>query len=61
MKCPKCKKGLENVNVYSEALQIAELNDNSIISYGSVEEIFETLRIECPFCGKEITKLIKDD
>ena len=50
-KCPSCDKELDNVRVYSECWQNATLKGNSIEDYGSVEELTETIAIECPHCG----------
>jgi len=57
--CPGCKKALDDVRVYSEAYQIGELQGNKIVVYGSVEELTETVGIECPECGKDIMNLIE--
>ena len=61
--CPKCKAKLDNVNVYSQCLQCGELDGNKVDSYrrSSVEEVLETLAIECPECGADITKLIEEE
>jgi DNA-directed RNA polymerase subunit RPC12/RpoP len=60
MKCPKCKKEIDSVRIYSQCYQVGELKDNKIINYGSVEEILETLGIECPECSEDITKHIEE-
>lgn len=58
MQCPKCKAIINTVNVYSQCYQKASLNDEGIVSdYGSVEEILETMAIECPECAEDITKI----
>jgi len=61
MKCPKCKKEIERVNVYSECRQTAWLKGNKIDTYDSVEEVLDTTTgIECPECGEDIKKYIKE-
>lgn len=51
MKCPDCKKEIKKVLVYSECFQIGILEKNKIVECGSIEEITETIAIECPKCG----------
>lgn len=53
-KCPKCFKDIESVRVYSECYQIAMLDGLKIKDWGSVEEITETIAIECPECSQDI-------
>jgi hypothetical protein len=62
MKCPKCKKEIEEVNVIGECWQVATLEEgtNIIEEYGEVEDILKTIRIECPECQKDITKHVKE-
>ncbi len=54
MKCPNCKKEIEKVRVYSEAWQWATLKGKEIDEYGSIEEVLETICVECPECNTEI-------
>lgn len=58
-KCPECGAELERVNVISECWQKAELKGDKITDYGSVEDILDTLYVECPECQAKITKYIK--
>ena len=58
MKCPKCKKEIEYVNVISTCWQKAELKGNEIVDYGEVKDIEKLLFIECPECQAKITKYI---
>jgi len=61
MECPNCHTKLEYVNVYSQCVQKADVDDKGIITdYGFVDEVMETLDIECPRCSKSIRKLIKE-
>ena len=60
MKCPKCKENIEYVNVISRCRQEGELKDNRIVDYGSVEEIEETLSIECPLCQEDLSDMIEE-
>lgn len=59
-KCPKCKKPIENVRVYSECYQMATLNGLKITEYGTVEEVLETKSIECPECSQDIKEHIEE-
>jgi hypothetical protein len=59
MNCPLCKKEIDSVNVISRCWQVAELDGNKIVEYGSVEEIYPANKIECPKCLGDITKYIK--
>jgi hypothetical protein len=58
MKCPKCKKEINEVCVYSQCFQYATLKDKQIVEYGAVEEILNTERIECPLCQADLTNLV---
>jgi uncharacterized protein (UPF0212 family) len=61
MKCPECGKDLNSVNVYSQCLQKADIDeDGNITNYGSVETVLDTQGIECPFCANDITNLVKE-
>jgi len=60
MKCPNCKEEIDCVRVYSECYQIGALEGNKIVDYGSVEEITETVGIECPKCGHDIRLLVEE-
>lgn len=61
MKCPKCKKRIEQVYVISECEQVADIDENGkITGYGSVEEISSTIKILCPKCQKTITRYIEE-
>jgi DNA-directed RNA polymerase subunit RPC12/RpoP len=60
-KCPNCGEEITSVNVILKCWQKAEIDENGkIIDYGSVEEIFDSLFIECPECLAKITNFIKD-
>jgi DNA-directed RNA polymerase subunit RPC12/RpoP len=55
MKCPECKKELTSVDLYSKCWQKVDIDkEGRTTTYGPVEEILETLSIECPYCQKEI-------
>lgn len=58
-KCPKCGKEITSVNVISNCWQKAELEGNKIVDWGSLEDILDTLFIECPECQAQITKHIE--
>jgi len=59
MICPNCKKEISRVRVYSEAWQWGELEGNSIVSYGSCEELLETVSIKCPECSEELIDVVE--
>lgn len=60
MKCPKCKKQISYVNIISNCWQKAYLKGNKITEYDSIEDVLDTLFIECPECQAKITKYIKE-
>ncbi len=61
MKCPHCKKEILIVTVISECWQKADVNENGrIVEYGSVEEVLETVKVECRNCFGDITDIIED-
>ena len=47
MKCPKCNKYIDTVNIISECWQKAELKENEIIKK----------KKKCISCGKKITNI----
>lgn len=62
MKCPHCKKKVEEVNVYSEAKQKASVDsEGHTIYYGDIDFVGETYDIECANCGESIYDLITED
>ncbi len=56
MICPECNEEIKTVKVYSQCWQKAELKENYVINYGVIEEILETVEIECPKCFGDITQ-----
>ena len=59
--CPKCKKEITRVNVISKCWQKANIdNKGKITEFESVEEVMNTLFIECPECLKDITDYIEE-
>ena len=61
MKCPKCKHKLTRVNVISECWQKAWVDaKGKITEYGSVEEVTDTLFIECPDCFVKLDKVVRE-
>ena len=61
MKCPECKKELEYVHLYSQAFQKPTIDkEGRIIEYGCVEELLETMSIECPFCAADIGEEVQE-
>lgn len=59
MKCPNCKKEIEKVRIYSECWQYGTLEKNTVSDYGSIEDILETVAIECPECNADIINSIE--
>lgn len=61
MNCPNCGKELHEVKVYSQCVQDAEIDkDGNVTDYSSVEDILETLAINCPYCLEDIADLITE-
>ena len=61
MKCPKCKKEIETVNVISECWQKGNVEGNKIIDSGSIEEKLDVVKIEHRDndCWADITDIIE--
>lgn len=60
MKCPNCNKELTRVNVISECWQKADVDSKGrITNHWGVEEILDTLNIECPECYADISVVIQ--
>jgi DNA-directed RNA polymerase subunit RPC12/RpoP len=58
MNCKECNKKVDQVRVYSEAWQYADVDDKGhITDYRPVEEVTDnTLAIECEYCGYNFLK-----
>jgi len=56
--CPECKKKMNRVYVYSQCRQIGEVRGTRIVDYGTVDEVLETLGIECPNCAADLMGLL---
>lgn len=60
--CPRCNEKLEKVVVLSECKQFGYVDeDNNIRNYSSVENIFETIAIECEHCGQNLMGVVKEN
>ena len=62
MKCPKCKKEIETVNIISECWQKAFVDKKGFAEdIGGVEEVLDTVKVEHRDndCLADITKIIK--
>lgn len=62
MKCPLCKKVIEDVFVISEFTQLGLLKGNTIVEYDNDvdDPIGVTIRILCRDCFGDITKFVKE-
>jgi len=62
MKCPKCKKEISYVCVYTEALRkgFLEGTSNRVGAYGNVRVLESTTGILCPKCGEDISTAIDE-
>ena len=55
MTCPKCKKSIDYVRIYSEIWQKGYLEDSRVVSYGRLQdETDEATDVECPECHNQI-------
>jgi predicted nucleotidyltransferase len=61
MICSNCKTEITTVRVYSQCYQSARVQGEKIVDYGAVEEILETLGIECSICGYDLSGAIKEE
>lgn len=60
MKCPRCGKEITMVNVISYCWQKGYLKGNKIVDYGSIEEILDRSKLECPECFTDISVYIEE-
>lgn len=54
MICPSCKKEIKFVWIYSQCRQKGTLKGNTVDNFGAVEEVLETMAVECPECSNEV-------
>ena len=66
MKCPKCNKEIEHVDIESDygSSSVGYLKGNKIVEYEMVEgavgdEFSEIISIECPECSKDISDSVE--
>ena len=59
MKCPKCKKEINWVYVFKEFKSRGHLEGNKIVNY-NLQEPINTIAIECPECGEDISAVIDE-
>jgi DNA-directed RNA polymerase subunit RPC12/RpoP len=59
MKCPRCGKQIEFVNVYSPCVQRGTLKGKTIVDYTDTEVLQDTTGIECPECCEDIREFVK--
>ena len=74
MKCPKCNKEIDHVDItsdygsssvgYLEGNKVGCLKGNKIVEYEMIvrcmgEEFSELISIECPECNKDISDVVE--
>lgn len=59
MKCPKCNKEIDHVDVFAVCYQKGHLIGNEITGYSSLN-IESTQNINCPECHEDISTAIKE-
>lgn len=66
MKCPKCKKEIDHVDIISDygSSSVGYLKGNKIVEYEIVktetgEELSELTFIHCPECSKDISDSVE--
>ena len=59
MKCPKCGKEIDCVNVYTEVKQRCIIEGYKIVMYGEEDKLDFPSGIECPECKEDITGYIE--
>lgn len=66
MKCPKCKKEIDHVDIISDygSSSVGYLKGNEIVEYEVIkrrmgEEFSEIISIECPECGEDISDSVE--
>jgi len=62
MKCPSCDNDITAVNVYSNTLCTARVDDNGVITLYNMDDapIIDTDRLECQHCGYNLTDIIAE-
>ena len=61
MICPYCHEEIDYVVVRSEGWQKGFLEGNRINNYGTVEEMYSTIDIECPKCQHSLMSDVIED
>ena len=60
MKCPKCKLPIGYVNIYKSCREQGRLEGRTVVAKIQATLIGATLRIECPFCGVDLTNKVTE-
>jgi uncharacterized protein (UPF0212 family) len=60
MKCPFCKKEINQVIIEAKCWLWGYLKNNKVIDYSSVNEIEQTDKIECPECFEDIKEYVRE-
>jgi len=60
MKCPECKKEINEVYILTEFEQRGGLEGNKIVEIGELQEVEDAKEIHCSECGEDIQDSIKE-
>ena len=59
-RCPDCKEELDYVDVFADCHRRGHLREDKIIFYTEVDNISETVELECPKCRNDLSGIIKE-
>jgi predicted RNA-binding Zn-ribbon protein involved in translation (DUF1610 family) len=61
IRCPDCGAELNHAFAISRCQQTVSLDDGgTVIEWGSVDDILETIGFLCPYCCEDISKHIQE-
>ena len=60
-RCMNCHTDLEQVDVFSKCMQVGTVDVTKLVDFGAVEQVHETLYIECPKCFAQLNDITEGE
>jgi len=59
MKCPRCGKEINKVEIIVQTRLVGKLRGNRIVEQEPLGDVDDSREIKCPECNQEITRFIR--